>query len=218
MAALQVHCKVCGLHQRLPELAEGQAAACARCRTEVARRDSHGRRKALAFSLAALILYVPANIYPILSMTYLGRYTENTLWSGVVELFRSGMWGIAVLVFAASIAIPLLKLLVMFYLLWSSRDTGRQPSPGHRIERLNTRLFQLVERIGPWSMLDVFLVAILVALVQMGDMAYMDPEPGLVAFAAVVVLTMLASASFDTSALWRHCGTRAAGQEEARQA
>ena len=218
MAALQVECKVCGLRQRLPRLPEGRAAACARCNSELARRDSHGRRKALAFSLAALILYLPANLYPVLSMTYLGRYSENTLWSGVVEMAHSGMWGVAVLVFAASIAVPLLKLLVMFYLLWFSRERDRQPSRGHRVERLNTRLLQLVERIGPWSMLDVFLVAILVALVQMGDMAHVSPEPGLVAFAAVVVLTMLASASFDASALWQHCDATGGPGREARRA
>jgi paraquat-inducible protein A len=109
-------------------------------------------------------------------------------------LFNNGYWGVATLVFLASIMIPLVKLGVMIYLSAMRHHGGHQ--------RLKLRLYRVIERIGPWSMLDVFLVAIMVSLVKLGDLATVKPEPGLVAFAAVVVLTMFASASFEPAILW----------------
>lgn len=143
-----------------------------------------------ALSLAALILYVPANLYPILRMQLHGAYSESTVWDGVLSLARQGQWLVAVIVFLASIAIPLAKLLGLFFLVSSARF---RPARWQRERRM---VFSIIDTIGPWAMLDVFLLAILVALVKLGDFATTMPGPGLVAFACMVVLTMFSSASF----------------------
>lgn len=143
-----------------------------------------------ALSLAALIFYVPANLYPILRMQLHGAYSESTVWQGVQSLAQHGQWLVAAIVFLASIAIPLAKLLGLFFLVASARY---RPS---RWRRERQRLFGFIHAIGPWAMLDVFLLAILVALVKLGDFAETLPGPGLLAFASMVVLTMLASGSF----------------------
>jgi paraquat-inducible protein A len=143
-----------------------------------------------ALSLAALILYVPANLYPILRMQLHGAYSESTVWDGVQSLAQHGEGLVAVIVFLASIAIPLLKLLGLFFLVASARYLPA------RWRRERSLMFRFIDVIGPWAMLDVFLLAILVALVKLGDFATMAPGPGLPAFACMVVLTMLASGSF----------------------
>jgi paraquat-inducible protein A len=143
-----------------------------------------------ALSLAALILYVPANLYPILRMNRRGAYSESTVWDGVTSLAQHDQWFVAVVVFLASIAIPLAKLLALFFLVGSARFYPAR----WREER--RRIYGFIDAIGPWAMLDVFLLAVLVALVKLGDFATMTPGPGLVAFACMVVLTMFASASF----------------------
>ena len=147
-----------------------------------------------ACALAALFLYVPANIYPVMAMHYLGRETENTVWGGVLALWQDGMWGVAVIVFLASMLIPLLKLAGLFYLVTSRNGRGG---------RWRTRICQAIEKIGPWAMLDVFLLAIMVAVIRFGRFATVVPGPGIVAFTAVVVLTLAASASFDSRLIWK---------------
>ena len=147
-----------------------------------------------AFALAALILYVPANVYPIMRMTYLGRASENTIWSGCRELFQHGSYGVAIIVFCASILIPLLKLVGLFFLVLTARST--------RWQRDRTRVFRLIDAVGRWSMLDVFLLSIMVGLVKLGEIATVSPGPGAAAFTAVVILTMLAGASFDPHLIW----------------
>jgi paraquat-inducible protein A len=188
-------CPVCSQKHQAVSFASSTTVSCARCGSVIFRGESKSVSQTLAFSIAALILYIPANIYPILSMEKLGVYSENTIWQGVWELFHNGYWGISILVFLASILIPLLKLLVMIYLSLARHYGGRQ--------KLKLGLFRLVKHLGPWSMLDVFLVAILVSLVKLGNLATVHPESGLTAFAAVVVLTLFASASFEVSVLWK---------------
>jgi paraquat-inducible protein A len=139
---------------------------------------------------------VPANIYPILRMHFYGAYSESTVWDGVVSLAETGQYFIALIVFLASIAIPVLKLAGLLYLVISARFTF-----GRRL-RDRVRLYRFIDAVGPWAMLDVFLLAVLVALVKLGEIATILPGPGLVAFTAVVVLTMFASASFDPRAIW----------------
>jgi len=189
-------CEGCGLLQRVDDLAPGTSAECIRCGSTLARQSYGGADATLALTLAALVLYIPANIYPILSMNMYGAYTENTVWDGVVSLFQYNQYFIAVVVFLASIVIPLLKLMGLFFLV-ASVKWGR----GRRL-RARTRIFRFIDLIGPWAMLDVFLVAILVALVKLGDIGRIIPGPGLIAFTAVVVLTMLASQSFDPRLIW----------------
>ena len=189
-------CKVCGLLQRVEDLQPRMSAECGRCGSLLAKGRANTIARTAAFSLAALILYVPANIYPILRMEYYGVHTENTVWDGCVRLFQDGQWLVATIVFLASIMIPLLKLLGLFYLITTAklRSTRRQ--------RERTRVYKIIEVIGPWAMLDVFLLAILVALVRLKELATVTPGPGLLAFTAVVVLTILASASFDPKVIW----------------
>jgi paraquat-inducible protein A len=190
-------CHTCGLRQRVEPLAHGRTAQCARCGGFLAAGTSGSLQATAAFAVAALILYVPANVYPIMRMHFYGAYSESTVWDGVVSLAQHNQWFVAAIVFLASIAIPLVKLSVLLYLVIS---TALQR--GRRL-RDRTRIYRFVEVIGPWAMLDVFLLAVLVALVKLGTIATILPGPGLIAFACVVVLTMLASASFDPKLIWK---------------
>lgn len=189
-------CKTCGLVQRIEELQSDTAAKCCRCGWIIGTPKVNSLGRTAAFSLAALVLYVPANVYPILRMNYYGVYSESTVWDGCVRLFRDGQWLVAMIVFLASILIPLLKLLGLFYLVVSTKFK----SAHHQQER--TWIYKIIEVIGPWAMLDVFLLAVLVALVKLQQIATVLPGRGLLAFTAMVVLTILASASFDPRSIW----------------
>jgi paraquat-inducible protein A len=192
-----VACETCGLVQRIEPLPAGAAAECFRCGSFLGTpRSVASLHLTAALSLAALVLYVPANIYPILIMDFYGAHSESTVWDGVVSLTHSGQWGVAVIVFLASIVVPLVKLAGLFALV-ATTYTGR----GRRL-RSRTALYKFIDTVGPWAMLDVFLLAILVALVKLGQLATVVPGPGLIAFSAVVVLTMFASASFDPKLIW----------------
>lgn len=189
-------CRICDQQQRLDELKPGTAAECCRCGSVITERRAGSLALTAALSLAALILYVPANVHPILSMSLHGRYSESTLWDGVVSLFRHDQWLVATVVFLASILIPLCKLIGLFLLV----TLAKLKSVHWRQER--TRLYKFIEVIGPWAMLDVLLLAVLVALVKLEKIATVLPGAGLVAFTAVVVLTILASLSFDPKLIW----------------
>jgi paraquat-inducible protein A len=189
-------CESCGLSQRIEQLGPGSVAECIRCGSPIVAQPFGGVEVTAALTLAALVLYVPANIYPILAMSMYGTYTEATVWDGVVQLMSHGEYFIGVVVFLASIVVPLLKLLGLFFLVITVKW-----GYGRRL-RGRTRIYKFIDYIGPWAMLDVFLVAILVALVKMGDIGKMIPGPGLIAFTAVVVLTILASQSFDPKLIW----------------
>jgi len=127
-------------------------------------------------------------------MDYLGLRTQNTVLGSVRALYRDGMWAVAVLVFAASILVPLLKLLGLFFLV---------ANRGSRWQRVRTGVHRTIGLIGPWAMLDVFLLALMVALIRFGNFATVIPGPGIVVFASVVVLTILASASYDPRLIWK---------------
>ena len=189
-------CETCGLAQRVEEVEPGMTAECIRCGSPILSRPASGPQTTAALTIAALVLYIPANIYPILSMNLYGTYSENTIWDGVVSLMQYNEYLVAAIVFLASIVVPLFKLLGLLFLVASVRWNR-----GRRL-RARTRIFQFIDAIGPWAMLDVFLLAILVALVKLGDLGEIIPGPGLIAFTCVVVLTMLASQSFDTKLIW----------------
>lgn len=191
---MKIVCHICHQLNYVRDQGPRFVAHCGRCAAMIYQKRQAVLAKTLLFSIAALALYVPANTLPILSMEKFGAYSENTIWSGCAELLVNGYWGIALLVFVASILVPLLKLLGLFYLCLDYR------SDKHRLYK--TYVYRVVHAIGPWSMLDVFLVSILVALVKLGDLASVSAQPGLVAFAGVVVLTMFASASFDPRLIW----------------
>jgi len=189
-------CETCGLAQRVEEVEPGMTAECIRCGTPILSRPASGAQTTAALTIAALVLYIPANIYPILRMNLYGMYSENTIWDGIVSLMQYNEYLVAAIVFLASIVVPLLKLLGLLFLVASVRW-----GHGRRL-RARTHIYQFIDAIGPWAMLDVFLLAILVALVKLGDLGKIIPGPGLVAFTGVVVFTMLASQSFDTKLIW----------------
>jgi paraquat-inducible protein A len=189
-------CETCGLTQRIDNLEPGTVAECIRCGSPITWRGLGGLDVSLAFTLSALVLYVPANLYPILQMNMYGVYSENTVWDGVVSLWQYDEYFVAIVVFLASIVIPLLKLLGLFFLVISVK-TGR----GRRL-RGRTKIYKFLDVIGPWAMLDVFLLAILVSLVKLGDLARVMPGPGLLAFTCVVIFTILATQSFDPKLIW----------------
>lgn len=151
-----------------------------------------------AFVIAAAILYIPANLLPIMTTETLFDRQSDTILSGIAYLWHSGSWPLALIVFVASVAVPLLKLLALV-LLAASVQWGLDWDPLQR-----TRLYRLVELVGKWSMVDVFVVALLVALVQSKTLVTITAGPAAFAFAAVVVLTMFAAMSFDPRQIWKH--------------
>jgi paraquat-inducible protein A len=189
-----IACETCGLVQQVENIPPQHRAQCARCDSVLLQRHPNSRARTGALALAALCLYVPANLYPIMVMEYMGRHTENTVWGGVKALYQDHMWYVAIIVFAASILIPLAKLAGLFFLV-----TNRS---GH-LRKTRTWIYKAICRIGPWAMLDVFLLAVLVALIRFGRFATVIPGPGIIAFTSVVVLTILASSSFDPQLIWK---------------
>lgn len=184
-------CHVCGKLQ--PCKADRH---CVRCGSRLYQRKPFSVQRSWAFLITALILYVPANLYPIMNTTSLGVKDEKTIIGGVILLWSMKSYPVAVIIFTASIVIPLLKFLVIGLLLFSIWK-------GHS-GKLNqqTRLFRVIEYIGPWSMIDVFVVILLVALIQFGGIATVLPGSAAMAFAGMVITTMLSAISFDTRLLW----------------
>jgi paraquat-inducible protein A len=144
-----------------------------------------------------MILYIPANVYPVMKNTYLGAESNNTILSGVVLFLKEGDWLLALVIFTASILVPLLKMFSLLYLL-----TNVGKSPHAKRAKQQTMLYRVTELVGRWSMVDVFVIGILTALVQMGLVSTVEPGIGALAFGAVVVLTMLAAISFDPRLIW----------------
>jgi len=191
-----IACKVCLQAYAEPALPPGMEARCVRCRARLARRSPYSMHITAAFALAALILYVPANIFPIIHMELYGAMSENTVWEGCVRLWQAQDYTIAVIVFLASMLVPFLKLLVLVCLVASRRLHVQ------RWKQARTRMYRFVDGIGRWAMLDVFVVAILVSLVKLQDLATIMPGKGLFAFAAMAVLTILATENFDPQLIW----------------
>lgn len=184
-------CEVCG---RLAKIAESER--CSRCGAPLHLRRPFSLQRSWALLIAAYAFYLPANLLPIMETQSLFGVQSDTIMSGVTFLWHSGSWVLALIVFSASIVVPLLKLLSLTALLISVQ----RRHPGPALPR--ARLYRLLELIGRWSMLDVYVVAILVALVQAQALATMAPGPGVLAFAAVVVLSMLATMAFDPRLIW----------------
>ncbi|RVU85732.1 paraquat-inducible membrane protein A [Leucothrix sargassi] len=172
----QIHCYVCEsvIHSRIP----------------------NSLNKTWALVIAAIILYIPANTQAIMTVKFWGDGQPETIMSGVLSLLYSGMWPLALLIFVASIFIPIAKLIVLVYLLLSIRYRSKW-RPKER-----TQLYRITEFIGRWSMIDIFVIGILVALVQFGNTASVAPGIGALSFAAVVICTMVAAHSFDPRLIW----------------
>lgn len=195
-----VSCHTCLQLLRLRDVAPDHRLRCPRCGGTVHRRQPASVTRAWAYLVAAVALYLPANILPVMTVTFLGKTQSDTILSGVHELALAGMWPLAVLVFFASFVVPIMKMIGLAYLLLSIRFGW------HAGRRARTRLHRLITYVGRWSMIDVFVVGLLAALVTAGSIAAIRPELGAAAFALVVVLTMLASESFDARLIWDAAG------------
>ncbi|HXP01386.1 MAG TPA: paraquat-inducible protein A [Luteibacter sp.] len=186
-------CHVCRL---ITAYTEDPHAHCPRCGNALHMRKRGSIARAWALLLAAAIFYIPANVFPIMRTQSISSRDDNTILSGIVELWRAGSPGLAVIVFTASIIVPMLKFIIMGTLLISV-----QRSSGF-VAKQRARLYRFVELVGYWSMLDVFVVAILSALVHFKILSRVEPLPGVVYFGVVVVLTMLSAMSFDPRLIW----------------
>lgn len=187
-------CHVCSLVSRRTD--PSLPAHCPRCGTQLHFRKPGSVARCWALLIAAYILYVPANLLTIMETGSLLSYRRDTIMSGVIHLWKTGSFLIAAIVFIASVTIPLLKLISLTLLLISVQ----RRSLWHPKQR--TRLYRLVEIVGRWSMLDIYVVTLLAALVQLGALATVKAGPGIVAFGAVVILTMFASMQFDPRLIW----------------
>jgi paraquat-inducible protein A len=189
-------CATCGLLAT----PKGADASCPRCGARMYRRKPNSFARCWALVLTAAILYVPANYYPIMTVISFGSGAPDTILSGVKHLVQSGMWPLALLVFFASITVPVLKILGLSLLLVTSQRGSRW----HLRDR--TRLFRVIESVGRWSMIDIFMLSILVALVRLGKIATVVPDIGALAFASVVLTTMFAAMAFDPRLMWDNAG------------
>lgn len=175
---------------------ESRNTACPRCGEALHSRKDKSIARTWALVIAAIVFYIPANVLPITHTSALGSVQSDTIMSGVIYFIQSGSWPVALIIFVASVFVPLLKLLILILLLVSTQRRW-QWRPVDR-----TRLYLLTEAIGRWSMLDIYVVTILVALVHLGALANMEAGLGALYFGAVVVVTMLAAEAFDPRLIW----------------
>jgi paraquat-inducible protein A len=189
-----IACRTCGLIA--PRLSTLSEARCRRCASTVQARLPRSTEKTIAWLLAGVLLYGPANLLPVVYTSRVGGGESSTILGGIVSFWRSGAWDIAVLIFTASVVVPATKFAALGLLLW----TVRQGSGWRREQR--TKLYRLVEIIGYWSMLDVVVVALTSALLQFKAFGTAEPRAGIVCFCAVVVTTMIAASSFDPRLIW----------------
>lgn len=204
-----IRCEGCGLLcQPASALAAGH---CPRCGDALVSRRYHSVETTWALVIAAAICYVPANVLPVLGTTTLGSTEYDTIMGGVIFLFTSGSWPLGLIVLIASVMVPLGKLIALGYLLLAVRHTlprergamlRQRPAATLTARRQRTRLYHMVEFIGRWSMLDVFVDTFTVALVQLDPLMSVHPGPGVLFFAAVVVLTIIAADGFDSRLIW----------------
>ncbi|WP_028695913.1 paraquat-inducible protein A [Pseudomonas cremoricolorata] len=189
-----VVCNECHELNRIP--AQGRLGHCRRCGAILHERRPNSITRTWALLFAAMILYIPANVLPIMTVSSLGKGTPDTIMSGVITLMQHGMLPIAAVVFVASILVPTFKLIGIALLLYSVQR--HQPLSA----RQRIWMYRFIEFIGRWSMLDIFVIAILVAVVNFGRIASVEANLGAVAFASVVILTMFAALTFDPRLIW----------------
>ena len=187
-------CHDCGLLSK-PAL-HAHEGRCPRCGSPLHFRKPGSIARTWAFVIAAVILYIPANMLPVMDTSSLFGAQTDTILSGVVYLWTSGSWPLAVIVFIASIAVPMLKIIALVFLVLTAQLRWRW------LPERRTRIYRLVELVGRWSMLDIYVITILVALVQFNALATIKAGPGAIAFGTVVVLTMFAAMSFDPRLIW----------------
>jgi len=178
------------------KLADADSHHCPRCGAPLHLRKNASIQRTLALLLTSCILYIPANLYPIMITEQLGTAEGSTILGGVILLIHHGAIPVALVIFLFSVMVPVGKLMAMFYLVW----TVKRHSPVSARQR--TTMYQITEFVGKWSMVDVFVVAILVALVHLGGLLSIRPGIAALCFAGVVIVTMLAAESFDPRLIW----------------
>jgi paraquat-inducible protein A len=186
-------CEVCGL---VNVTNDGEVSHCQRCGSHLEQRKPNSINRTWALVIASFVLYIPANLYPVLQVIQLGSGQPSTILGGVEELIDSNMYPLAALVFFASILVPMLKLIGLIFLLLTTQLGWTQ-----RL-RDRTKIYRIVNAIGRWSMIDIFMESILVALVQFGSIVSIEPGVGAVAFCGVVIITMFAAEGFDSRLIW----------------
>ncbi|MBW2503158.1 MAG: paraquat-inducible protein A [Deltaproteobacteria bacterium] len=191
-----VSCQDCHLLSRWPQDSYRGNAFCPRCGGVLHQRKPNSIARTWALLITAIIFYVPANVLPMTVTSSLGSQSADTIMSGVIYFIHSGSWEIALVIFVASIFIPFVKFLILIYLLLSVQVKSLW-RPKDR-----TVLYRATEAVGRWSMVDIFVVTILVALVKLGVLVDIEAGPAAIYFAAVVVLTMIAAESFDPRLIW----------------
>jgi paraquat-inducible protein A len=198
MRAIDAGILVClECHQLNAKVPDAEVQTCSRCGAKVHARRPNTLIRTWALLITAAILYIPANLLPIMTVSSLGSdSTPDTIMSGVIALVQNGMLPVAVVVFVASIMVPTFKLVGIALLLYSVQRKQHLPA------RQRVYMYRFIEWIGRWSMLDIFVIAILVALVRFGNLANIEPNVGAIAFASVVILTMLAAITFDPRLIW----------------
>jgi paraquat-inducible protein A len=187
-------CHACGLLSKAPP--HVHEMSCPRCGDHLHFRKPNSIQRSWALLLTAMLLYIPANLLPMMHTSSLFGSQSDTIMSGVVYFWTSGSWYLALIIFFASIMVPLLKMVALILLLITAQRRSRWQL------QQRTRLYRLVEFVGRWSMLDIYVVAVIVALVQLKGLATILPGPGAIAFGAVVVLTMFAAMAFDPRIMW----------------
>lgn len=193
-----IGCHTCALLVPTTHLNNEGHSNCLRCGSNLHSRKVNSITRTWALIFTASLLYIPANVYPVMTVIQFGRGDPNTILSGVVHLIEAGMWVLAMIIFFASFVVPILKLIVLSFLLitvqkkssWRSRDRAL--------------LFRVTETVGAWSMVDIYVVAILTGLVNLGALSTIRPGIGVAFFGAVVVTTMIAAHSFDPRLIWDH--------------
>nr|CAA6812783.1 MAG: Paraquat-inducible protein A [uncultured Thiotrichaceae bacterium] len=198
-----LHCRVCGCLSRKPDaLGQYDVVYCPRCGAKIKTGFNNSIEVTWALLIAAAILYIPANLMPVMSVYMLGSGQPDTIISGALHLVEAGQWPLALLIFVASIVVPLLKLFSLGFLLLTiqKRSVWRQ--------RDRVLLYRATEYVGRWSMVDVFVIAILAGLVQFGNLVRVETNIGTLSFAGVVVLTMIAAHTLDEHLIWDVGGTK----------
>jgi paraquat-inducible protein A len=185
-----VACHTCGL------VANARTGRCKRCGTRLHSRKHRSIERTWALVIAAAMIFIPANVYPVMTVIQLGREQSSTILGGVIHFIEGGTWVLAMIIFFASIMVPVLKLVILSWLLYSV-GKGSDFRPRDR-----TLLFRVTELIGAWSMVDVYVVAVLVGLVDLGTLSTVRPGIGVVFFGAMVVITMVAAHNFDPRLIW----------------
>ena len=191
-----VSCHSCGLLSEVHSTGGDAHSRCPRCGAALHLRKRNSIARTWALLLTAAILYIPANVLPIMKVTSLGKAQSDTIMSGVIYFLETGSWHLALLIFFASVVVPVLKMIALSYLLISvQRRSYWRPED-------RTRLYRITEAVGRWSMVDVYVVTLMVALVELGALATIEAGLGAVFVSAVVVMTMFAAMSFDPRMIW----------------